>query len=65
MRLAVAYVERNLDLRLEADALPGAFAWHRGSRLRRGVPEGTGAMAVLRVPTDPPPRPWDRFEPFF
>lgn len=21
-------------------------------------------MAVLRVPTDPPARPWDRFDPF-
>jgi predicted O-methyltransferase YrrM len=65
VRLAVAYVERNLDLMLEPDALPGAFSWRRASRLRRGVPEGTGAMAVLRVPTHPPPRPWDRFDPFF
>jgi predicted O-methyltransferase YrrM len=65
VRLAVAYVERNLDLRLEPDALPGAFSWRRASKLRRGLPEGTGAMAVLRVPTHPPPRPWDRFDPFF
>ena len=65
VRLAVAYVERNLDLMVEADALPRAFSWRRASKLRRGVPEGTGVMAVLRVPTEPPPRPWDRFEPFF
>jgi predicted O-methyltransferase YrrM len=65
VRLAVAYVERNLDLVSEPGALPGGFRWRRASKLRRGIPEGSGEMAVLRVPTDPPPRPWDRFDPFF
>jgi predicted O-methyltransferase YrrM len=66
VRLAVAYVERNLDLTLEPHALPGAFSWRRRSaKLRRGIPDGSGGMAVLRTPTDPPPRPWDRFDPFF
>jgi predicted O-methyltransferase YrrM len=65
VRLAVAYVERNLDHTLEPEALPGAFSWRRRPRLRGGVPEGRGEMAVLRVPENPPPRPWDRFDPFF
>jgi predicted O-methyltransferase YrrM len=65
VRLAVAYVGRNLDMTLEPDALPGAFTWARRSSLRRGVPEGSGGMAVLRTPADPPPRPWDRFDRFF
>lgn len=65
VRLAVAYVERNLDLTLEPDVLPGGFSWPRRSKLRRGIPEGSGGMAALRVPTDPPPRPWDRFDQFF
>jgi predicted O-methyltransferase YrrM len=65
VRLAVAYVERNLDHKLEPDALPDGFRWRRPSKLRRGLPEGRGGMAVLRVPTNPPPRPWDRFDPFF
>ena len=65
VRLAVAYVERNLDLRLERDALPSGFSWRRRSKLRRGIPDGTGGMAVLRTPKDPPPRPWDRFDEFF
>jgi predicted O-methyltransferase YrrM len=65
VRLAVSYVEKNLDLELEPDALPNGFSWGRRSRLSRGVPRGSGDLAVLRNPVDPPPRPWDRFEPFF
>jgi predicted O-methyltransferase YrrM len=65
VRLAVAYVERNLDHSLEPDALPAGFSWRRRPRLRGAVPEGSGDMAVLRVPKNPPPRPWNRFEPFF
>ncbi|HMJ97407.1 MAG TPA: class I SAM-dependent methyltransferase [Thermoleophilaceae bacterium] len=62
VRMAVAYVERNLDLELEPNAIPNAFSWRRG--LKRGELKGTGEVAVLRVPTDPPARPWDRFDPF-
>ena len=66
VRLAVSYVERNLDLELEPNALPGGFSWRRRrSRLSRGIPDGSGRMAVLRTPLERPPRPWDRFEPFF
>jgi predicted O-methyltransferase YrrM len=66
VRLAVSYVERNLDLELQPDALPGSFSWRRRrSRLSRGVPDGAGGIAVLRTPLERPPRPWDRFEPFF
>jgi predicted O-methyltransferase YrrM len=61
-RMAVAYVERNLDLALEPNAVPNAFAWRRGSKWRRRGLKGTGQMAVLRVPTDPPARAWDRFD---
>lgn len=64
VRTAVAYVERNLDLELEPTAVPDAFSWRRGLRRRRGAPEGSGRMAVLRVPSAPPARPWDRFDPF-
>lgn len=65
VRAAVSYVESNLDLELEPKALPSGFSWSRRSRLTRGVPKGSGDVAVLRNPADPPPRPWDRFEPFF
>lgn len=65
VRLAVSYVDRNLDLELEPKALPNGFSWGRRSRLGRGVPKGSGEVAVLRNPVDPPARPWDRFEPFF
>jgi predicted O-methyltransferase YrrM len=63
VRMAVAYVERNLDLALEPDAAPNAFSWRRGPRRRSGL-KGAGEVAVMRVPTDPPARPWDRFDPF-
>lgn len=65
VRLAVSYVERNLDLELQPKALPGGFSWSRRSRLGRGVPKGSGDVAVLRNPVGPPARPWDRFEAFF
>lgn len=65
VRLAVSYVERNLDLELEPEALPNGFSWSRRLRLRRSVPSGCGDVAVLRNPSDPPSRPWDRFDQFF
>ena len=64
VRTAVAYVERNLDLELEPDAAPNAFSWHRGLRRRLRGLSGSGQVAVLRVPTDPPTRAWDRFDAF-
>jgi predicted O-methyltransferase YrrM len=64
VRMAVAYVERNLDLALEPNAVPNAFAWRRGARWGRRGLRGSGQLAVLRVPTDPPPRSWDRFDAF-
>jgi predicted O-methyltransferase YrrM len=63
-RVAVAYVERNLDLELEPNAVPNAFSWRRTSKWRRRGLKGTGRVAVMRVPTDPPARPWDRFDAF-
>lgn len=60
VRMAVAYVERNLEASLEPSALPGGFSWRR-RRLARGVPEGSGDMAVLRLASDPPPLHWDQF----
>jgi hypothetical protein len=64
VRMAVAYVERNLDLALEPNAVPNAFAWRRAARWGRRGLRGSGQLAVLRVPTDPPPRSWDRFDAF-
>lgn len=62
VRTAVAYVEKNLGARLEPDALPNAFRWRR-RRPSRGVPSGTGDMAVLRQPSERPTLRWDEFEP--
>jgi predicted O-methyltransferase YrrM len=62
VRTAVAYVERNLGATLDPDALPNAFRWRRRSR-GRGVPSGTGDMAVLRLPVERPDPPWDEFVP--
>ena len=62
VRTAVAYVERNLAVTLEPDALPNAFRWRRG-RLSRGVPSGTGDTAVLRLPKERPAPRWDEFVP--
>ena len=62
VRTAVAYVEKNLGATLEPDALPNAFRWRRW-RISRGVPSGTGDMAVLRLPSERPQRRWDEFVP--
>lgn len=60
VRLAVAYAERNLGTGLEPSALPGAFRWRRHP-LARGIPGGTGEMAVLRLPGERPELRWDDF----
>jgi predicted O-methyltransferase YrrM len=60
VRTAVAYVERNLGATLESGVLPDGFRW-RPRRLRRGIPGGRGAMAVLRLPAERPPLRWDEF----
>jgi predicted O-methyltransferase YrrM len=62
VRTAVAYVGKNLGARLEHDALANAFRWRRRP-LRRGVPSGTGDMAVLRLPAERPKLRWDEFVP--
>jgi predicted O-methyltransferase YrrM len=62
VRTAVAYVERNLAVTLEPDALPNGFRWRR-RLLRRGVPGGTGDTAVLRLPKERPKPRWDEFVP--
>jgi predicted O-methyltransferase YrrM len=62
VRMAVAYVEKNLGVALEPDALPGAFRWRRRP-LSRGVPGGTGDIAVLRLPRERPALRWDEFVP--
>jgi predicted O-methyltransferase YrrM len=62
VRTAVAYVEKNLDATLEPDALPDGFRWRR-RRLSRGVPGGTGDVAVLRLPSERPDPRWDEFVP--
>jgi predicted O-methyltransferase YrrM len=61
IRMAVAYAEKNLSLDLEPDAIEGAFRWSR--RPRRGLPPGTGGIAVLRTPQEPPELRWDDFVP--
>jgi predicted O-methyltransferase YrrM len=62
IRTAVAYAERNLELALEADAIPNAFRWRRWP-WRRGVPRGRGGLAVLRCPAQRPELRWDAFVP--
>ena len=62
VRTAVAYVERNLGLTLEPDALPDGFRWRRRG-WGGGVPRGEGDMAVLRLPSVPPALRWDEFVP--
>jgi predicted O-methyltransferase YrrM len=61
IRTAVSYVEKNLGLTLEPQALPGAFRWRR--RLTKGVPRGTGDTAVLRTPRERSELRWDEFVP--
>lgn len=60
VRTAVAYVEHNLGVTLEPDALADGFRWRR-RQLRGGVPRGVGDMAVLRLPEAPPQLRWDEF----
>jgi hypothetical protein len=62
VRTAAAYVEKNLAATLEPDALPNAFRW-RPRPLSRGVPSGTGEIAVLRLPDSRPTLRWDEFVP--
>ena len=61
VRVAVAYVERNLGATLLPDSLPDSFRWRRRRPLERGVPRGRGAMAVLRMPAERPELKWDDF----
>jgi predicted O-methyltransferase YrrM len=63
VRAAVAYVERNLAVALEPEALPDGFRWSRRPRVGGGVPRGVGEMAVLRLPDSPPELRWDEFVP--
>jgi predicted O-methyltransferase YrrM len=60
VRVAVSYAERNLAATLEPDALPNGFRWNRRA-FSRGVPGGSGAMAVLRLPWERPELRWDDF----
>jgi predicted O-methyltransferase YrrM len=62
VRMAVAYMERNLGVALEPDALPNGFRWRRRP-LNRGVPSGMGDTAVLRLPSERPTPRWDEFVP--
>jgi predicted O-methyltransferase YrrM len=61
VRMALAYVERNLGATLLPNALPDAFTWRRRRPLERGVPRGRGGMAVLRLPPARPTLDWDAF----
>ncbi len=60
VRMAVAYVERNLGATLEPDALPNGFRWRRRP-MSRGLPDGSGHMAALRLPGARPALAWDAF----
>ena len=60
VRMAVAYVERNLGAALEPDALPNGFRWRRRP-LSRGVPDGSGEMAAIRLPRERAEPAWDAF----
>lgn len=60
VRMAVAYVERNLGATLEPDALPNGFRWRRRP-MSRGVSDGSGHMAALRLPRARPALAWDAF----
>ena len=62
VRTAVAYVERNLGATHDPGAMPGGFRWRRRP-LSRGVPSGTGDVAVLRLPAERPDLRWDEFVP--
>lgn len=60
VRMAVAYVERNLGATLEPDALPNGFRWRRRP-MSRGLLDGSGHMAALRLPGARPALAWDAF----
>lgn len=60
VRMAVAYAERNLGTTLEPSSLPNGFRWRRRP-LSRGIPRGTGEMAVLRLPRESLELGWDDF----
>jgi predicted O-methyltransferase YrrM len=60
VRMAVAYVESNLGATLEPDALPNGFRWRRRP-MSRGLPDGSGHMAALRLPRARPALAWDAF----
>jgi predicted O-methyltransferase YrrM len=62
VRTAVAYVERNLGVIVEPDALPNGFRWRRRP-MQRGLVGGRGDMAVLRLPSEPAKPRWDAFVP--
>jgi predicted O-methyltransferase YrrM len=62
IRMAVAYVEKNMGLTLEPDAIEDGFRWRRRP-LVRGVPRGRGGLAVLRTPAGRPELRWDDFVP--
>jgi predicted O-methyltransferase YrrM len=62
VRTAVAYVEKNLGATMEPDALPRGFRWRRRP-MSRGVPSGSGGMAVLRLAPERPELRWDEFVP--
>jgi predicted O-methyltransferase YrrM len=62
IRTAVAYIEKNMGLALEPEALADGFRWRRRP-LARGVPAGRGGLAVLRTPAEPPDLRWDAFVP--
>jgi predicted O-methyltransferase YrrM len=57
IRLAVSYAERNFGWELLPEAMMGAFRWRRLRNLPRRRLRGTGNVAILRRPTEPPDRP--------
>jgi predicted O-methyltransferase YrrM len=57
IRLAVSYAEHNFDWELLPEAMMGAFRWRRLRNLPRRRLRGTGNVAILRRPTEPPDRP--------
>ena len=61
VRLAFAYVERNLGAASSPTRCRTDSRWRRRLPLERGVPRGRGAMAVLRLPPERPALAWDSF----
>jgi predicted O-methyltransferase YrrM len=64
VRLAVAYFEKNVELELLPDALPGAFRWRSKRPFSNDVRPGIGEPAVLRTPIEPRWRHWNSFVDF-